>query len=136
MSILWMGNPRLSACMRCHREKLLTLNKVSFLFLSWTRKQSFQSRFLPFPSLFSCVCVDIGLGLKYAPMWPGSGSEGVKQQVHPVTFLVSISVSLKWANQCLIVELGPQHLVPELAVSASPLTFQKCQFSAALLPSH
>ena len=38
--------------------------------------------------------MDIGLGLKYAPMWLGSGSEGVKQQFHPVTFLVSISVSL------------------------------------------
>ena len=48
----------------------------------------------------------------------------------------SPSVSLKWANQCLSCWSGPSTRSAWITVAASLLTFQKCQFSAALLPSH
>ena len=85
--------------MRFHGAKILTLNTVSSLLFSFPlldRKQSFQSKFLPFPSPFSFPMSmwGIGLGLKYVPTWVGSDSEGMKRQAHPVTFLASISVPI------------------------------------------
>ena len=51
--------------------------------------------------VFPHVHVGRGLGLKYTQTWVGSDSEGVKPQAHPITFWVSISVSVKWGSQSL-----------------------------------